>query len=535
MNVLCTWEEPRMSDSSPATSGRGGNSQLGDLGVEVRFCVVESNLGRLMIAATPDGICSVKIGDSDAVLEAELAAEFPSATIRRDVDALADWADAFRRYAAGEQMCLNLPLDIRATAFRRRVWNTLRAIPYGTTRSYQDIARAVGEPRAVRAVAQACANNPVALIVPCHRVVRSDGELGGYRWGEARKRVLLEQERTALLAAEQRLLREFLREVRVVTPEHRSAGTYSGAIDSRASPRLTPGHVIGERYEVRRLLGVGGAGVVYEVYDRELDEVVALKMLWDQTAAADPDAVARFKREIRLARRVSHPNIVRTHDIGETNGCRFITMEYVEGLSLAHLLERIGALPVSVALGVGKQLCRALQAIHACGMMHRDIKPQNVLLTRFGEVKLADFGIAVLLEQGADPNRHEAASGTLAYMAPEHLLGEPLDARVDLYAVGVLLHECLTGHLPFTARSVEGLIAQVLRETPRTQAEVDGRIPPALGSLIQRAIAADRDDRPRTAAALHDALAELRDETWSERPEISPGVGYADDLARVFA
>lgn len=173
---------------TPATYARGGR------GARIGYAVVSCPHGRLLIAATAHGICKIGLGESAASLESDLHAEFPAAEIHRDDRALAEWAGAILRHLEGNEPQLDLPLDVRATAFQRRVWEMLRTIPYGTTRSYADVARAIGHPRATRAVARACATNPAALVIPCHRVVREDGSPGGYRWGIERKRALLEKE-----------------------------------------------------------------------------------------------------------------------------------------------------------------------------------------------------------------------------------------------------------------------------------------------------------------------------------------------------
>jgi len=174
---------------TPATYARGG------AGAEIAFAVVPCSLGQLLVAATPRGVCRVSLGDSAASLETDLATEFPAARIRKDRSTLEDSVTAILAYLDGSEPSLALPLDIRATAFQRRVWQELQRIPYGETRSYADVARRIGSPTASRAVARACATNPAALIIPCHRVVKESGDLGGYRWGEDRKRALLERER----------------------------------------------------------------------------------------------------------------------------------------------------------------------------------------------------------------------------------------------------------------------------------------------------------------------------------------------------
>jgi AraC family transcriptional regulator of adaptative response/methylated-DNA-[protein]-cysteine methyltransferase len=186
---------------TPATYKRGGP------GVTIRYGTTGSPLGRLLVAVSERGVCAVTLGDSDAALEQALRREYPRAQIERaDVsndsadERLEEWLGAIVRHLEGTQPSLALPIDVQATAFQRRVWQALQEIPYGATRSYGEIAAALGQPQAARAVAQACATNRVALVVPCHRVVRNDfettGEAGGYRWGAERKRRLLERERS---------------------------------------------------------------------------------------------------------------------------------------------------------------------------------------------------------------------------------------------------------------------------------------------------------------------------------------------------
>ncbi len=173
---------------TPGTYRRGG------AGITIEFAIVPSPLGRLLVAATSRGLCAVRFGENTTELERGLREEFGAAEIRRDDAALQPFLQPLLASLRGETVPMDLPLDVRATAFQKRVWDALREIPAGETRSYAEVARAIGDPKAVRAVATACASNPVAVVVPCHRVVRSDGELAGYRWGIERKRKLLEQE-----------------------------------------------------------------------------------------------------------------------------------------------------------------------------------------------------------------------------------------------------------------------------------------------------------------------------------------------------
>lgn len=173
---------------TPARYARGG------AGIEISYATAATALGQLLVAATERGICRVSLGDHAATLAADLAAEFPAARLHKDQAGLDRSVRAIVRYLDGAEPSIDLPLDIRATAFQRRVWRELQRIPVGQTRSYTEVAKRIGQPRATRAVARACAANPVALVIPCHRVVREDGELGGYQWGVERKRSLLTKE-----------------------------------------------------------------------------------------------------------------------------------------------------------------------------------------------------------------------------------------------------------------------------------------------------------------------------------------------------
>ncbi|MEO8678172.1 MAG: bifunctional DNA-binding transcriptional regulator/O6-methylguanine-DNA methyltransferase Ada [Vicinamibacterales bacterium] len=182
---------------APAT-GRGmspSNYRRGGAGMRVGFSMVASPLGHVLIAATENGVCAVRLGDNRAKLEAELRREYPAADIRGKEKPRADWVKAIVQLLRGHAPSIDLPVDVRATAFQWKVWRALQQIPPGETRAYAQVARAIGQPKAARAVARACATNPVALVVPCHRVVQGDGGLGGYRWGIARKKALLAAER----------------------------------------------------------------------------------------------------------------------------------------------------------------------------------------------------------------------------------------------------------------------------------------------------------------------------------------------------
>jgi AraC family transcriptional regulator of adaptative response/methylated-DNA-[protein]-cysteine methyltransferase len=179
-------------------TGRGltpAQYRRGAKGASIAFTIVSSSLGRLLVAGTEKGLCSVKLGDRDEELEMDLRSEYPSAAIERERGAFTDWVRTLVAHVDGRAAKIDLPLDVTATAFQWKVWRYLQSIPYGETRAYSDVAKAIGEPRAIRAVARACATNHVCLVIPCHRVVQKDGGLGGYRWGVERKRRLLQKEK----------------------------------------------------------------------------------------------------------------------------------------------------------------------------------------------------------------------------------------------------------------------------------------------------------------------------------------------------
>src|SRR6266852_254058 len=274
---------------------------------------------------------------------------------------------------------------------------------------------------------------------------------------------------------------------------------------------IRPGSTFAGRYDIKEILGAGGMGVVYRAFDRELQEPVAIKTLKPEAMAGGSAALERFKQEIRLARRIAHRNVVRTYDLGEQNGMYYLTMEYVEGTSLKQLIVSRGKLPVAVTLTVGKQLCRALEVAHAEGVIHRDIKPQNIVVEPSGFLKVMDFGIARLANppQGKGLTEAGTSIGTPDYMSPEQLSGAELDPRSDLYAAGVVLFECLTGRVPFEAETTWALVAKHLEEEPPDPRRFNVDVPAGLATVILKAIAKQPADRYATATEMHDALARL--------------------------
>jgi len=271
---------------------------------------------------------------------------------------------------------------------------------------------------------------------------------------------------------------------------------------------LRSGETFAQRYEILAVLGRGGMGTVYRAKDLELEEEIAVKTLRPEFVA-DKTLLARFKDEIRLARRLTDANIVRTHDFGEWSGVCFLTMECVEGITVRELIDTRGRLGVSATLAIAAQLAHSLAVAHEHGVIHRDIKPQNLLVDEAGVLKVMDFGVARLAERSTANTEAGLVLGTPAYMPPEQLMGEPVDARSDLYAAGVVLYECLTGKLPFEAGSVISLVAKLLKEEARPPQEVNPEIPPVLSALVMRLLAKRPEERVQTAADLGTQLAAL--------------------------
>jgi len=286
--------------------------------------------------------------------------------------------------------------------------------------------------------------------------------------------------------------------------------TVPTAVRGVSGEPLRPGVTFAGRYEVKEILGAGGMGVVYRAFDRELQEPVAIKTLKPEAMAGGSAGLERFKQEIRLARKIAHRNVVRTYDLGEQNGMYYLTMEYVEGTSLKQLIVSRGKLPVSVTLTVGKQICRALEVAHAEGVIHRDIKPQNIVVEPSGFLKVMDFGIARLANpKGKGLTEAGTSIGTPDYMSPEQLSGAELDPRSDLYAAGVVLFECVTGRVPFEAETTWALVAKHLEEEPPDPRKLNSDVPPALAAVILKAMAKTPANRYATATEMHDALARL--------------------------
>lgn len=254
------------------------------------------------------------------------------------------------------------------------------------------------------------------------------------------------------------------------------------------------------RYRIVDLLGRGGMALVYRGHDDELDRPVAIKLLADNLAA-DESSRRRFLREARLAARLTHPNIVQVYDSGEDGGRPYIVMEYVDGETLGDLLQRQGTLPPAEAIRLALQACAGLAHAHREGLVHRDIKPQNLLLRRDGTLKIADFGIA-RSAHGTRLTEIGSILGTAAYLAPEQAAGEDVAAPADLYALGVILYQMLTGRTPYTADTLTLLLVRQQEQPIRPVREVAPETPPALEDVVMRCLARIPGYRPPSAAAL---------------------------------
>ena len=251
------------------------------------------------------------------------------------------------------------------------------------------------------------------------------------------------------------------------------------------------GSVIADRFELQALLGEGGMGAVFRAHDRELDDHVALKLLHLETAE-DAATLRRFRREVKLARRVTHRNVARTFDLGCYEGLRFLTMELIEGESLARRVTR-EPLHLPESLRVAAEIARGLSAAHVVGVVHRDLKPENVMLGE-ARVVLTDFGIARVADGLADVMRTGMVVGTPAYMAPEQLENGAIDGRTDVYALGTMLFQLLARRLPFEGDSPIPLAAQRLTGDAPDLRKLDTSMPEAVAVLVREMLSRRRED-----------------------------------------
>src|SRR5690348_13331927 len=270
---------------------------------------------------------------------------------------------------------------------------------------------------------------------------------------------------------------------------------------------LSPGAVLGQRYEILQVLGRGGMGAVYKARDREVDRVVALKVIRPDLAG-NAAMLDRFKQELVLSHQVTHKNVVRIYDLGEADGVKFITMEYIEGSDLRSIILEKKRFPPAEAVEIMLQVCRALEAVHAVGVIHRDLKPQNIMRDKQGRVVVMDFGLARLVESNG-MTQTGALVGTMEYMSPEQALGSALDHRSDLFTLGLIFYELLTGKMPFAADSALASLIRRTQERALPVTQHDRTIPASLANIVAKCMERDPKQRYQNTTEL---LADL--EAW---------------------
>src|SRR3984957_9033430 len=280
--------------------------------------------------------------------------------------------------------------------------------------------------------------------------------------------------------------------------------TSSSGSASRSSGQgyYVAGTTLADRYRIVSLLGKGGMGEVFRAEDLKLNQTVALKFL-PVTMHDDETARARFYQEVRLAREISHANVCRVFDVGEMDGRLFLTMEYVDGEDLSSLLRRIGQFPQAKGLDIARQMCAGLAAAHDHGVLHRDLKPGNIMLDGRGRVRITDFGLAAL---SGDLGGEEVSAGTPAYMAPEQLAGVEVTQRSDIYSLGLVMYEIFTGKKAYEAASLGELLRRRESSSPSSISALVKDIDPLTERVIQRCLERDPSKRPASAIEVAAAL-----------------------------
>jgi serine/threonine protein kinase/tetratricopeptide (TPR) repeat protein len=294
------------------------------------------------------------------------------------------------------------------------------------------------------------------------------------------------------------------------TPPPASPSSSPSRISGASAAVLQIGDLLGGRYEILQLLGEGGMGAVYKAADRELDRFVALKVIRPELAS-NASILARFKQELLLAHQVTHRNVIRIYDLGEAEGVKFITMEFIEGKDLRSLIREKQKFTPEETVEVIQQVCHALDAAHSVGVIHRDLKPQNIMQDPAGRILVMDFGLARTVE-GDGMTQTGAIVGTMEYMSPEQALAKDLDQRSDLFALGLIMYELLTGKTPFQAESALASLIKRTQERAIPVSDVDAQIPGALSGIVSKCLERDLNERYQSAAAI---LTDLN--TWKDK------------------
>jgi eukaryotic-like serine/threonine-protein kinase len=278
----------------------------------------------------------------------------------------------------------------------------------------------------------------------------------------------------------------------------------TGEFAALVGPSLRPGSVLASRYEILQMLGQGGMGAVYKARDRQVDRLVAVKIIRPEMAA-NPAILQRFIQELVLARQITHRNVIRIYDIGEAEGIKFITMEYVEGKDLRSIISERGKLPAEDAVSIVEQIAAGLSAAHAEGVIHRDLKPGNIMQDATGRIVVMDFGLARTVG-GDGMTQTGMMLGTMEYMSPEQAKAEELDARSDLYALGLIFFELLSGQMPFKADSALASLVMRTQQRAIAVANIETSVPAALSNIVARCLEVRPDHRYRTADELLEDL-----------------------------
>ena len=296
---------------------------------------------------------------------------------------------------------------------------------------------------------------------------------------------------------------------------------------------LTQGSIVGGRYEILSPLGRGGMGAVYRAHDRVLDETVALKVLRGDVASA-PEMPKRFRSEIKLARRVAHPNVCRIYEYGEDGPRQYISMELVEGTNLKEVLKRRGALPPEEGCALAAQIADGLEAIHRVGIVHRDLKTLNVMIDAHGAAKVMDFGIAKRVVGGGTPAPSGSyVVGSPEYMSPEQARGQPVDFRSDIYALGIIVFELFTGRVPFRGDTPVATLLMHLETPPPLEGPAASAIPLSARPVLRKALAKDAAERYGSAREMGEALRAVRATSSGPQSALLPPVSTTRRRSRV--